>query len=181
MCGPSPWSLSNSCQGCFAVIEQWNDKVKMGFQEDSRPNTGWSRCWWRRGGHISEQPGSFSVGVDLCQIDSLQIKNVYGRLFALKNCCCSRQWNFVISAEMDKESSSWISSKGVQHLSVWKGITCEVVLWYELFKKGIMLFVCWQASDSFVKNCASVLLWTVCLEPSELWLICHLDYFWKIL
>lgn len=67
---------------------------------------------------MSKQPDSFSVSVDLRQIDSLQIKNVYADYLPWKNCCCSIQWNFVISAEMDKEGNSWISSKGVQYLNI---------------------------------------------------------------
>lgn len=37
---------------------------------------------------------------------------------------------------MDKEGRSWTLPKGFQYRNIPKGVTCEVVLWYEL-KKGI--------------------------------------------
>ena len=52
----------------------------------------------------------------------------------------------------DEEDSFWTLSKGVQYLNV-TCVTWEVVLWYELLKKGISGFVCWQANDSFISNC----------------------------
>lgn len=38
---------------------------------------------------------------------------------------------------MDKEGSSWTLPKGFQYRNISKGVTCEVVLWYER-KKGVM-------------------------------------------